>query len=75
MFFGSVGLFVLLSVFGLNIFILYRRKGLVVAYNTTMPSLSFCLLATLLKMLSMDCDEILWRGPRWYQKLGTKFGR
>ena len=73
--FGSVGLFVLLSVFGLNIFYSEEKDWLWlnVAYNTAMSSLSFCLLATLLKLLSMDCDEILWRGRRWYKKLVTKF--
>ena len=25
----------------------------------------FCLLGTLLKKLSTDCDKILWRGPGW----------
>ena len=28
-------------------------------------SLSVCLLAALLQKLWTDCDEILWRGPRW----------
>ena len=49
MFFGSVGLFVLLSVFGLNIYFIQKKRIGFVAYNATMPSLSFCLFATLLK--------------------------
>ena len=33
--------------------------------------LSVCLLATLIKKLWMDCNDILWRGPQYYKVQGN----
>ena len=36
--------------------------------------LSVCVWITLLKELLIDLDEILWRGPGWYNEEQIKFG-
>ena len=42
--------------------------ALVCLYFFLSVCLSVCLLATLLKMLSTDCYEILWRGLGWWKE-------